>query len=249
LGWPTGDLFGIGFAMTPYLRIPSLSLKSFFSGVAIGFLIVLLIHGVGEAWYSYQLRQATGLTTTHAGAFGKTGLVLAIFSRNFSIALLLALLPLMLIYHTLAYRSKRPFRSGDFTQRLTREINFTLTMYSVSVLFIYGAFVFGFFLGFVLSEYSFPRFFHFVLYFVPHGFLETFGILLAASAGIIIRDAWLRHPSEKFSAFWREIPKREYFGSFLFLLVIFFLSAVVEVYFSRGFMKFLYEALAFPSFH
>ena len=235
--------------MTPYLRIPSLSLKSFFSGVVAGFLIVFLLHRVGEAWFAYQLKQATGLTTTHAGAFGKMSLVLAVFSRNFTIALLLSLLPLILIYYTLVYRSKRPFQNGDFARRLTREINLTLTMYSVSVLFIYGAFVFGFFLGYVLIEYSFTGFFQFVLYFIPHGILETLGMLLAASAGIIIRDAWLRHPSEKFSTFWREIPKREYLGSFLFLLVIFFLSAVVEVYFSRGLAKFLYGVLAFHGSH
>jgi len=231
--------------MTPFLKVPSLSLKSFFSGVAMGFLIVLLLHGVGEAWYSYQLRQTSGLTTTHDGAFGKVSLVLTIFSRNFSIALLLALLPLMLIYHTLVYRSKRPFKSGDFVQRLTKEIHFTLTMYSVSVIFVYGAIVFGFFLAYVLNEYSFPGFLQLVLYLIPHGFLETYGILLAASAGIILRDAWLRNPEQKFSTFWGKISKREYFGSFLFLFVILFLSAVVEVYFSRGFMKFSYGILAF----
>ncbi|MCX6658931.1 MAG: stage II sporulation protein M [Candidatus Bathyarchaeota archaeon] len=235
--------------MTPFLKVPGLSLKSFFSGVAMGFFIVLLLRGVGEAWYSYQVRQISGLTTTHAGAFGKAGLVLAIFSRNFSITLLLTLLPLILMYHTLVYRSKRPFKSGDFAQRLAQEIHFTLTIYSVSVVFVYGAVVFGFFLAYVLNEYSFPGLFQLILYFIPHGFLETYGILLAASAGIIMRDAWLRNPEARFSAFWRKISKREYFGSFLFLLVILFLSAVVEVYFSRGFMKFSYGVLAFLGLH
>ena len=228
--------------MNPFLRTPKVSLKSFFLGFTFGFLVTLILPEIGEANYAFQLGQVKWLKNAYAGMMGGVDdmcLALTIFSRNFSIALLIAIIPLVLICYTLSYRNRHPFKSGNPQQRSKKEIYFILTMYSIAILFAYGFHVFGLFLAYIFMESSFQGLLRWSLYFVPHGILETLGMVLAASTSIAIRDYWVSNLNRSFTNLWKEIPHRSYVNYLFILLIIFLSSAFLEVYVSRRFMEFV----------
>ena len=228
--------------MSSLFKIPGISLKSFFLGFASGFLGGLISPKLGKSYYVFCAGQAE-----HMQNFFTTGgdlpLMVIIYLRNFAIASLIAVLPLMLISHTLAYRKRHPFKSGDFHQKLTGEIRLTLTIYSVSILFAYGFAVFGLFLASVFAENSFQGLLRWSLYLVPHGILETLCMISAASVGIVIRDNWLKTFDTKFQYTWKRLPKRCCVSYLVFLSTVLFFAAFLEVYVSRGLNEFVHEAI------
>jgi len=223
--------------MNPLLKLPKVSLNSFFLGVASGFSAALILPEFGEAYYKLSLVQAERLKAVFAGASWNVWLTLTIYLRNVAIALLLAIIPLALVYHAIAYRKRYPFKSGDFSQKLIDEIRLTLTLYSISTLFAYGFVVFGLFLAFVFVENSFSGLIRWTLYLMPHGVLETFSMISAASTGIIIREKWLRDFDVRSFSFWKQIPRRDYVTYLLWLSIVLFISALLEVYVSTGLMQ------------
>ena len=194
--------------MNPFLRVSKIGLISFFSGFAAGFLVALIFPRIGEANYMFHLGQAGWLKAVYPQpeVYAST-ISLMIFLRNYSVGLLFAISPLILIYYTAYYRKRYPFRCEDPLSKLSREIYLILTVYPISVLFAYGFAVFGLFLGFILLENSFGELLRWITYLVPHGLIEILGIILAASTSIVIRDICLRNPTESFSNL-KEIPKR-----------------------------------------
>jgi len=227
--------------MSAFLKIPKLGMQSFFLGFVSGFLAASISPKFGRAYYAFCLGQANQLNAAPGVAASDVWLTLTIYLRNLSIALLITIFPLLLVYQTLAYRKKYPFKSGDFVQRVKSELHVVLTMYSISVLFAYGFAVFGLFLASVFVENSFQGLMQWSLYLVPHGILETLGMISAASTGLVVRDSWLRDFNPEFQNSWRQVPKRIYEDQLLFLLIILLISAFLEVYVSRGFVKFVYE--------
>ena len=168
---------------------------------------------------------------------GPIKLVFQISVRNFVIASLISAIPLILLRYTLYYRKRRPYRSGDFKVKLRKETSFVLTVYPLSVIFFYGFIVLGLFLTFVLLRGSFARLFIWILYLIPHGFLEIFGLVSSASASLVIRDFCLSSHDSVTHNLWARVPKRSYAAFLGFLLLIFLLSAFLEVYVSQRFME------------
>jgi|GEM_PF-2176877 len=232
-----------GFLSNPFFRLPGMGLKLFILGVASGFLVALALPEVGTATYAFQLAQAARLNVGYVGGAGLMTVASMIFLRNFSVALLIAVIPLILIKHTLSYRKRRPYKSGDRNLKLRNEIYFVLTFYSVSVLFAYGFSVFGLFLAYVFLKDSFKGLLLWVSYLVPHGILETLGIILSASTSIVIGNSWLRNPRPSTNNLWNGISKKDYVCYLLFLLVIFSSSAILETNVSMRFMQLIARAL------
>jgi len=225
--------------MNPFLRIRKASLAIFFSGLTFGVLLVSILPEAGRVNFLFQLGQVGWLRTAQAGLSGNLILVLMISVRNYAIALLMAVTPIILIAYTLNYRKRRPFGSGDNLQRIVREIKLELTIYPASVLFAYGFVVFGLFLAYVFSMRSLYGLTRWCFYLVPHGIAETAGIILAASTSYVIKDSWLRNPGLSFSAFCQKMPRRSYVNYLVFLMLVFVSSAFLEVFVSRGFTAFL----------
>jgi len=216
-------------------------LKSFFLGFVSGFSAALISPELGGAYYTFCLGQANQLNAAYTVAASDVWLTLTIYLRNFSIALLITIFPLLLVYQTLAYRKRYPFKSGNFSQRLKNELHLVLTMYSISILFAYGFAVFGLFLASIFTANSFQGLMQWALYLVPHGILETLGMISSASIGLVVRDNWLRDFDPESRNSWRHVPKRIYAAQLLFLSIILLISAFLEVYVSRGFVKLVYD--------
>jgi uncharacterized membrane protein SpoIIM required for sporulation len=229
--------------MNPFLRASGTTLKSFFLGLVSGLLFTSLLPRIGDAYFTFQLRQAELLKPVYGPIVGNVRLAFMIFLRNYLIALLIAILPLILVCHTLNYRLSHPFKSADPLTKLRKEINCVLTVYPVAVLFAYGFFVFGVFLAHVFTAGSIGGLLQWILYLIPHGILETFGMILAASSSMAIRDHWLQSPEESPSGFWRVVPKRSYVSYLLFLLIIFLSSAFLETYVSKVFAQLTYRMM------
>jgi hypothetical protein len=214
-------------------------LKLFFIGVGAGFLITLTIPELGRLYYAFQVRQAEQLTRIYPGVVGNPWMTLNIFLRNLSIACLMALLPVLLVHQTLAYRKRYPYKSADHRTMMRKELHITLTMYSTAILLAYGFFVFGIFLASVFTRDSFHGLVIWILYLVPHGILETSAMIMAASTGIAIRDNWLKNYDPTISSHWRQVSKRDYANCLAFLAIVLLLSAFLEVYVSKDLMQLL----------
>ena len=230
--------------MVIFLKIPRSCLLSFFLGVGGGFLIALLLPQIAVAGHMFQVENVQRLVIMR-GVKGDLWLVFEIFFRNFSIALLLTIFPILLVSHSLVYRKRYRFKSGDPKLRMRSELQLVLTMYSVAILFAYGFFVFGFHLAFVFMENSTQGLLSSILYLVPHGILETFCIASAASTAIIIRNSWIENLGSGSPLSWVRVHKKSYANYLFLLLTILLLSAFLEVYVSLAFMKSITGALGF----
>ncbi len=225
--------------MNPFLKIPRISLIIFFIAFSLGFLLTLLLPEIGKANYEFQMSQANWLKTFYTGKITDMFfLSLTIFIRNFMIAFLFAVSPLVLIRYILKYRSKNQFKS-EHLQKLGNEISQLLTLYSLSVLFIYGFLVYGLFFGFIFIEKSVGGLVQWFIYLIPHGILETVGIILACSTGLIIRNIWLINPKISFLEFWKKILSDDYIKYIMILGIIFFISGFIEVYISNIFLEYM----------
>ena len=229
--------------MNQFLRMRSFAVMLFLIGVGAGFVITLMIPEIGRLYFAFQLRQVEQLTRIYPGVVGNLWMAVNVFLRNLSIAFLMALLPVLLVYQTLAYRKRYPYKSGDHRTKMREELHLTLTMYSTSILLTYGFFVFGIFLAFVFTLDSFHGLVIWVLYLVPHGILETSAMIMAGSTGIVIRDCWLKNFDPTISSHWEQVSKRGYTTYLVFLLVVLLMSAFLEVYVSRNLMQLLVGTL------
>jgi len=211
----------------------------FFIGVGAGFVITLIIPELGRLYFTFQLQQVEQLMRIYPGVAENLWMAVNIFLRNLSIAFLMALLPVLLVYQTVAYRKRYPYKSGDHRVEMKNEVNLTLTIYSTAILLVYGFFVFGIFLAFVFTRDSLNGLVIWIIYLVPHGILETSVMIMAASTGIVIRDSWLRNFDTTISSLWRQVSKRDYAIYLVLLVVVLLASAFLEVYVSKGLMQFL----------
>ncbi len=167
---------------------------------------------------------------------------LMIFIRNFMIALLFAISPLVLIQYILKYRSKHQFKS-EHMQKLENEISRLLSLYSLSVLFMYGFLVYGLFLGFILLQRSFHGLVLWLIYLIPHGILETLGIILAASTSLILKNIWLMNTHISFTIFWKKNLKNNYMQFIIILTFIFIISSFIEIFISNTFMENIFKTM------
>ena len=225
--------------MNQFLRIRSFAVILFLIGVGTGFVITLMIPEIGRLYFEFQLRQVEQLTRIYPGVAGNLWMALTVFLRNLSIAFLMALLPVLLVYQTLAYRKRYPYKSADLRTEMRKEVHLMLTMYSTAILLAYGFFVFGIFLASVFTRDSFHGLVIWILYLLPHGILETSAMIIAASTGIVIRDSWLKNFDPTISSHWRQVSKRDYATCLVFLLIVLFASAFLEVYVSKDLMELL----------
>ena len=215
--------------MNPFFKFSRLGLVVFFLGFSIGFVLTLLLPEIGKANYDFQVNQANWLKTFYTGKEVDLYFIsLMIFFRNLIIALLFAISPLVLMQYILKYRSKHQFEY-DHLDKLGIEIYRLLTLYSLSVLFMYGFLVYGLFFGFILIEYSTHDLIRWLIYFIPHGIIETLGIILAASTGLIMSNIWLKTPEETFKIYWNKIPSINYIKYLIILIIIFLISSLIEV--------------------
>jgi len=229
--------------MNPFLRIPRIGLIIFFIGLSTGFFLTLLLPDIGTANYVFQMNQADWLKTFYTGKEIDTYFIsLMIFIRNLSIALLFAVSPLVLILYTLKYRSKHQFKSENM-QKLGNEISRLLSLYSLSVLFIYGFFVYGLFFGFILIQKSVHGLTQWMIYLIPHGILETLGIILAASTGLILKNIWLTNPQLSFKIFWKNLPSKNYLEFIIVLIFIFMISGFIEVNITNIFLEYINKTM------
>lgn len=229
--------------MNPFLRIPRIGLIIFFIGLSIGFFLTLLLPEIGTANYAFQMNQADWLKTFYTvKEMDMYFISLMIFIRNFSIALLFAVSPLVLILYILKYRSRHQFKS-EHMQKLGNEISRLLTLYSLSVLFMYGFFVYGLFFGFILIQKSVYGLTQLLFYLIPHGILETLGIILAASTGLILKNIWLMNPQISFKIFWKKLPSNNYFKFIVILIFIFIISGFIEANITNTFMEYIYKTI------
>jgi len=225
--------------MNQFLRIRGFAVMLFLIGVGAGFAITLMIPEIGRLYFAFQLQQVEQLTSIDPGVVGNLWMALNVFLRNLSVASLIALLPVLLVYQTLAYRKRYPYKSADHRAEMKKEIHLTLTMYSTAILLAYGFFVFGIFLAFVFTRDSFHGLVIWTLYLVPHGVIETLAMIMAMSTGIVIRDSWLKNFDTTISSHWRQVSKRDYASCLVLLIVALLLSAFLEVYVSRDLMRLL----------
>ena len=89
--------------MNQFLRIRGFAVMLFLIGVGAGFAITLMIPEIGRLYFTFQLQQVEQLTSIHPGVVGNLWMALNVFLRNLSVASLIALLPVLLVYQTLAY--------------------------------------------------------------------------------------------------------------------------------------------------
>jgi uncharacterized membrane protein SpoIIM required for sporulation len=128
-------------------------------------------------------------------------------------------------------------------QKLGNEISRLLTLYSLSVLFIYGFFVYGLFFGFILIQKSVYGLTQLLIYLIPHGILETLGIILAASTSLILKNIWLMNPQISFKIFWKKLPSNNYLRFIVILIFIFIISGFIEVNITNTFMEYIYKTM------
>ena len=229
--------------MNPFLRIPKIGLIIFFIGLSIGFFLTLLLPEIGTANYVFQMNQANWLKTFYTGKEVDTYFIsLMIFIRNFMIASLFTVSPLVLIQYILKYRSKHQFES-EHMHKLGNEISQLLTLYSLSVLFMYGFLVYGLFFGFIFIQKTFHGLAQWLIYLIPHGILETLGIILAASTSLILKNIWLMNPEKSFQIFWKKIPPMDYIKFIIILTFIFIISSLIEVNISNTFIEIILKII------
>jgi uncharacterized membrane protein SpoIIM required for sporulation len=223
--------------LNPFLKFSKIGLIVFFIGFSIGFILTSLLPEIGKANYAFQMNQVNWLKTFYTGKEADLYFIsLMIFLRNLMIALLFAISPLVLIQYILKYRSKNQFEY-EHLQKLGKEIYRLLTLYSLSVLFMYGFLVYGLFFGFILIEQSVHGLIQWLIYFIPHGIIETLGIIFAASTGLIIRNIWLKNPEINYKLFWKKIPSINYIKYLIILTIIFFISSLIEVNITNKFVE------------
>jgi uncharacterized membrane protein SpoIIM required for sporulation len=223
--------------LNPFFKFSRIGLIVFFIGFSIGFILTSLLPGIGKSNYAFQMNQANWLKTFYTGKEVDLYFIsLMIFLRNLMIALLFAISPLVLIQYILKYRSKHQFEY-EHLQKLGKEIYRLLTLYSLSVLFMYGFLVYGLFFGFILIEQSVNGLIQWLIYFIPHGIIETLGIIFAASTGLIIRNIWLINPEINYKLFWKKIPSINYMKYLIILIIIFFISSLIEVNITNKFVE------------
>ncbi len=225
--------------MNQFLTIRGLALKVFFGGIGSGFIIASMIPDLARIYFAFQVRQVEQLAKVCPGTLAGPWIASIIGLRNLSIACLMALLPVLLIYQTRAYRKRYPYKSGDYSTKLREELHPLLTMYSVSILFAYGFFVFGLFFASVYAQGSFSELLKWILYLIPHGILETSAMIVAGSTGFIVRDSWIEGFGSTSSSHATQKCKRDYATSLILLSIVLILSAFLEVYVSKDFMEFL----------
>jgi uncharacterized membrane protein SpoIIM required for sporulation len=82
-----------------------------------------------------------------------------------------------------------------------------------------------------------------LIYLIPHGILETLGIILAASTGLILKNIWLTNPQLSFKIFWKNLPSKNYLIFIIVLIFIFMISGFIEVNITNIFLEYINKTM------
>ena len=186
----------------------------FLLGISLGFTLGILFPTVSESYFEAYVKDINFYAIKSMEAFGFFGNTIAIFSRNAIFASILIL---------------GPYIIANTYLKQEKDGKSSLILFTTCSIFIYGFFPYGLFMGHLWSKLPLELFQRWMLYFLPHGFLETAIILWAGSTAMQIKDNILlgiNHNSIKFTQF-----KQKIIVTFALLLFSEFLEIMVSPYF------------------
>ena len=143
----------------------------FLLGGFFGVIFSIACRELCEFYYFFYKSDILSYALGLQAKMGLFGLFLAILSKNLIFVTILILGP-----YIIAQSSIKENRNPEHFLKL-------FTTFSI---FIYGFFPYGLFIGYLHLKYSLSYLLNWMLYFMPHGILETIIILSAGSTGMIM---------------------------------------------------------------
>jgi hypothetical protein len=188
-------------------------------GILCGFVVSALFPIIRESYALFYTSDVIAYTSKLYSNFERFGLFIAIFSRNFTLVAILTLGPFF-IAHQCIKQNKEP--------------QLLLTLFTICSILAYGFFPYGLFLGHLFFEYQILTFLKWMLYFIPHGFFETFIILAAGSTGMEIKERFLKN-----SQITKIGPKDTIMKKLLLSAILLVVATIIEILISPFFLKIL----------
>lgn len=148
----------------------------FIIGLLSGFALGILFPFIGKSYFNLYFMDVKIYAGEFSERFGMWGNIISILSRNLVLISILIVGP-YIIANSYIRKHKDPKRS--------------LFLFTICSIFTYGFFPYGLFLGNLYSSLNKELFFKWILYFVPHGILETIIVLWAGSTAIYIEELFV----------------------------------------------------------
>jgi len=160
------------------MRIPikPIVIFIFIIGLLSGFTIGILFPFIGRSYFNLYFMDVKIYAGEFSQRFGMWGNIISILSRNLVLISILILGP-YIIANSYIGKYKDPKKS--------------LLLFTICSIFTYGFFPYGLFLGNLYASLNKDLFFKWILYFIPHGILETIVVLWAGSTAIYIEELFV----------------------------------------------------------
>lgn len=191
----------------------------FLVGILCGLVISALFPIIRESYAIFYTSDVMTYTSKLYNNFERFGLFIAIFSRNFTLAAILTLGPFFIAYQCI---------------KQNKESQLLLTLFTICSILAYGFFPYGLFLSHLFFEYQISTFLRWMLYFIPHGFFETFIILAVGSTGMEIKERFSKN-NQITKIGLKDMIIKKLLLSAIFLVV----ASIIEILISPFFLKIL----------
>jgi len=198
------------------MRIPikPIVIFIFIIGLLSGFAIGILFPFIGKSYSNLYFMDVKIYAGEFSERFGMWGNIISILSRNLALISILILGP-YIIANSYIRKYKDPKRS--------------LFLFTICSIFTYGLFPYGLFLGNLYASLNKELFFKWILYFIPHGILETIIVLWAGSTAIYMEELFVSRKGHNIVTI-NYILRRLFFAS-VYLLIATIIETIISPYF------------------
>ncbi len=187
----------------------------FFLGLFLGIILSIVYQELCKFYFFFYKSDILSYALVLQTKIGLLGLFLAILSKNFVFVVVLILSP-YLIAQSCINENRNPK-------------NF-LVLFTVFSIFTYGFFPYGLFIGYLYLKHSFSYLLKWMLYFIPHGILETVIILSAGSTGMMIYENIFKKEKKP------KLSIKEAFKKLIIVTFFLAVSAFIEIFISTLFI-------------
>lgn len=198
------------------MRIPikPIVIFIFIIGLLSGFAIGILFPFVGKSYFNLYFMDVKIYAGEFSGRFGMWGNIFSILSRNLALTSILILGP-YIIANSYIRKYQDPKKS--------------LFLFTIFSIFTYGFFPYGLFLGNLYATLNKELIFKWILYFIPHGILETIVVLWAGSTAICVEELFVSRKDHNIVAI--NYVLRRLFFVIAYLLIATIIETIISPYF------------------
>ncbi|MFW9943143.1 MAG: hypothetical protein ACFFFT_19045 [Candidatus Thorarchaeota archaeon] len=158
------------------ISIKPIVILIFVIGFISGFAIGIIFPFIGRSYFNLYFMDVRIYAGEFSERFGIWGNIISILSRNLILISILILGP-YIIANSYIRDNKNPKKS--------------LFLFTICSIFTYGFFPYGLFLRNLYTSLNEELFFKWILYFIPHGILETIVVLWAGSTAVYIEELFV----------------------------------------------------------